>query len=303
MIFERLLENENTAIYFNEWTTYRQAVTSYIMESIVTDTHMSACKKTDKATLAIWGAGQCSDIDISLLSNYFNLVLIDCEQEKINEARSKYIKSTSCICMDIPFWHINHDTYELFEAMLIDALPVDAIVQFIDECTSNQPILKYDTLPKFDYSIAVGLSSQLCSRFIALLSNYKDNYNDNELHFLYHYFSSLNTAAVKAMLEALKKMTRALMIIGYEIKAYNNDFTAAQQDLSLFSKFLHGDGRSFNDPLMKSSVSGNDVLQKELHSFVCATNKYVLSSQNFFIWNFNKYKQYLMHLVSISSLN
>ncbi|MCM1084457.1 MAG: hypothetical protein NC428_13405 [Clostridium sp.] len=303
MIFERLLENENTAIYFNEWTTYRQSVTSYIIESIAADPHMSACKKTDKPTLAIWGAGQCSDIDISLLSNYFNLVLIDCEQEKINVARSKYIKNHSCTCMDIPFWHIDHDAYELFEAMLIDALPVEAITQFVDECISNQPIINYDTLPKFDYSIAVGLSSQLCSRFIALLSNYKDNYNNNALHFLYQYFSSLNTAAVKAMLEALKKMTRKLMIIGYEIKAYHNDFTAAQQDLSFFSKFLHGDGRSFNDPLIKSSVSGNDILQKELHSLICAKNKYVLSAQNFLIWNFNKYKQYLMHLVSISSLN
>ncbi len=303
MIFKSLIENENTNIYFNEWSKYRQSVTSYIMESIMSDPRISACKKSDKPSLAIWGAGQCSDIDISLLSNYFNLVLIDCEQEKINEARSKYINNNSCICTDIPFWNIEHEAYELFEAMLIDALPVENITRYIDEYMINQHIIKYDELPKFDYSIAVGLSSQLCSRFIALLSNYKDNYNNNELNFLYNYFSSLNEAAVKSMLEALKKMTLRLIIIGYEIKAYNNDFNAEQQDLKYFSEFVHNSSFHFNNPRMKSSVSGNDILQNELYSSICAKNKYVLSEQNFFVWNFNKYKHYLMHLVSLSLLN
>lgn len=303
MIFESLIENENTNIYFNEWSTYRQAVTSYIMESIRSNPCMSACKKADKPSLAIWGAGQCNDIDISLLSNYFNLVLIDCEQEKINAARSKYINNNSCICTDIPFWNINHEAYELFEAMLIDALPVENITQYIDEYMNNQHIIKYDELPKFDYSVAVGLSSQLCSRFIALLSNYKNNYNNNELNFLYNYFSSLNKAAVKSMLEALKKMTLRLIIIGYELKAYTNDFKSEQQDLKYFSELVHNSSLHFNNPLMKSSVSGNDILQNELYSLVCATNKYVLSEQNIFVWNFNKYKHYLMHLVSLSLLN
>lgn len=303
MIFESLIEKENTNIYFNEWAKYRQAVTSYIMESIMSNPCMSVCKKADKPSLAIWGAGQCNDIDISLLSNYFNLILIDCEQEKINEARSKYINNNSCICTDIPFWNIDHEAYELFEAMLIDALPVENITRYIDEYMSNQRIIKYDELPKFDYSIAVGLSSQLCSRFIALLSNYRDNYNNNELSFLYNYFSSLNKAAVKSMLEALKKMTLRLIIIGYEIKAYNNDFKAEQQDLKYFSDLHHSGRLHFNNPQMKSFVSGNDILQNELYSLVCAANKYVLSKQNFFVWNFNKYKHYLMHLVSLSLLN
>lgn len=303
MIFKSLIENENTNIYFNEWSKYRQSVTSYIMESIMSDSYMSTYKKIDKPSLAIWGAGQGSDIDISLLSNYFNLVLIDCEQEKINEARSKYINNNSCICTDIPFWNIEHEAYELFEAMLIDALPVENITRYIDEYMNNQNIIKYDELPKFDYSIAVGLSSQLCSRFIALLSNYKDNYNDSEINFLYNYFSSLNKVAVKSMLEALKKMTLRLIIIGYEIKAYNSDFNAEQQDLKYFSEFVHNSSLHFNNPRMKSSVSGNDIFQNELYSLVHTANKYILSEQNFFVWNFNKYKHYLMHLVSLSLLN
>lgn len=249
------------------------------------------------------GAGQCNDIDISLLSNYFNLVLIDCEQEKINEARSKYIKNNSCICTDIPFWNIDHEAYELFEAMLVDALPVENITRYIDEYINNQRKIKYNELPKFDYSIAIGLSSQLCSRFIALLSNYKKNYNSNELNFLYNYFSSLNKTAVKSMLEALKKMTFKLIIIGYEIKAYNNDFKEEQQDLKYFSGFRHDSRLHFDNTLIKSSVSGNDILQNDLYSLVCDTNKYILSNQNFFIWNFNKYKHYLMHFVNVSLLN
>lgn len=303
MIFENLIENENTNIYFNEWSKYRQAVTSYIIESSKTSPCMSTCKKSDKPSLAIWGAGQCNDIDISLLSNYFNLVLIDCEQEKINEARSKYIMNNSCICTDIPFWNIDHEAYELFEAMLVDALPVENITRYIDEYINNQCKIKYDELPKFDCSIAVGLSSQLCSRFIALLSHYKKNYNNNELNFLYNYFSSLNKTAVKSMLEALKKMTLKLIIIGYEIKAYNNDFKEEQQDLKFLSGFRDSSHLHFDNPLMKSSISGNDILQNDLYSLVCDTNKYILSDQNFFIWNFNKYKHYLMHFVSVSLLN
>lgn len=303
MIFESLIENENTNIYFNEWSKYRQAVTSYITESSKTSPCMSTCKKSDKPSLAIWGAGQCNDIDISLLSNYFNLVLIDCEQEKINEARSKYIMNNSCICADIPFWNIDHEAYELFEAMLVDALPVENITRYIDEYINNQCKIKYDELPKFDCSIAVGLSSQLCSRFIALLSHYKKNYNNNELNFLYNYFSSLNKTAVKSMLEALKKMTLKLIIIGYEINAYNNDFKEEQQDLKFLSGFRDSSHLHFDNPLMKSSISGNDILQNDLYSLICDTNKYILSDQNFFIWNFNKYKHYLMHFVSVSLLN
>lgn len=303
MIFERLLENENTNIYFNEWSKYRQTVTSYIVESIMTNPCSSTCKKSGKPSLAIWGAGQCNDIDISLLSNSFNLILIDCEQEKINEARLKNINNTSCICTNIPFWNIDHDAYKLFEAMLADALPVESIIHYIDEYINNQQIIKYDGLPKFDYSIAVGLSSQLCSRFVALLSYYKDNYNNNDLNFFYNYFSSLNKSAVTSMLESLKKMTSKLIIIGYEIKAYNNDFNAEQHDLNYFSEFCHDREFHFDNSLMRSSVSGNDILQNELYSLVCDTNNYILSKQNFIIWNFNKYKHYLMHLVSLSLLN
>lgn len=303
MIFESLLQNENTNIYFNEWSKYRQAVTSYIVETIITNPCTSACKKSSKPSLAIWGAGQCNDIDISLLSNSFNLILIDCEQEKINEARSKNKNNTSCICTNIPFWNIDHDAYKLFEAMLADALPVESIIRYIDEYINNQQIIKYDVLPKFDYSIAVGLSSQLCSRFVALLSYYKDNYNNKDLNFFYNYFSSLNKAAVKSMLEALNKMTSKLIIIGYEIKAYNYDFNAEQQDLKYFSKFCHGSRLDFDNSLMRSSVSGNDILQNELYSLIYNAKKYALSKQNFIIWNFNKYKHYLMHLVSLSLLN
>lgn len=98
-------------------------------------------------------------------------------------------------------------------------------------------------------------------------------------------------------------MTFKLIIIGYEIKAYNNDFKEEQQDLKYFSGFRHDSRLHFDNTLIKSSVSGNDILQNDLYSLVCDTNKYILSNQNFFIWNFNKYKHYLMHFVNVSLLN
>ncbi|MCM1399540.1 MAG: hypothetical protein NC225_08690 [Clostridium sp.] len=340
MFFNDIIKSENSSTYYDNWADYRTGLTTLISDSIEDYYRLSHLRNekairsskdffpTDKKTsLAIWGAGSCSDIDIYTLARHFKLVLIDCELDTILAARSKAFEYQSdIICVNIPFWDIPHDTYELYEAMLNDKTPMEQIVLYLDEHIKKMTMPDYDTLPHFDFSVAVGLSSQLCSRFVALFSYYKHLYSDADCNALYHYFSRQNILAANRLLHALKVMTTRLLIIGYELttytpetffleseaKAYVDDFfhTTEPSPFPTNTAFVEREAIettaipasfeniSFTNSLPISDIDGNAVLQNKIKLWL-DENTARLLTQNSLIWDFNDKKHYLMHFISL----
>ena len=138
--------------------------------------------------------------------------------------------------------------YRLYEAMLEDCEDTEHILEFLTGiATANSG--KYigrtesgdivnDTdryLDIFDYSVAVGLHSQLNSRFAALLYHYRDNYHDEDLRLISSAISGLNEAAVERLNDYMYHMTKDVLIYGYEVAACE-DQTCAEKLANAFDR-------------------------------------------------------------------
>lgn len=331
-MLDKLIESENTDNLYEAWSEYRKALTSDIEDSILH--HLTKHKlivekkkrlsdeysikqavedfiaeKGRKPMLAIWGAGGCNDVDISRLSEYFSLVLIDRDIEATERAREKYNVS-ACACIDIKFFDITYDEYRLVEAMLQDGCTDKQIEEYIMGVVNN--MLPPDTkkLPDFDYSVAVGISSQLVARLNALFCAYNAGDRFEKL------LKKLSDKAVEKMFNIIDATTDSLIIYGYELCSY--DESVDQNTIKIISEALseefmvekidewikiEGDKIRFPDRMgLRSDVVGNQRLIDRIMEKNVLQGKYTLIDRKTEVWPFTFYRKYLMHIMALERL-
>ena len=249
--FDEMIATERIPDSYVGWEQYRREVTEYIENNcrVKKESGQDADAANSKPVLALWGIGPAGDIDIGRLADNYRLVLIDRDREAVLSAVREYgLKEQDYIIADIPFWHVDDDQYRLYEAMLEDCEDTEHILEFLTGiATANSG--KYigrtesgdivnDTdryLDIFDYSVAVGLHSQLNSRFAALLYHYRDNYHDEDLRLISSAISGLNEAAVERLNDYMYHMTKDVLIYGYEVAACE-DQTCAEKLANAFDR-------------------------------------------------------------------
>ena len=136
MIYEKMIETENSDPMRTAWTDYRQTLTSYVLEGIESyyrRAHLARQGKLRdqaftleadvpleaKPVVAIWGAGRCNDLDLEMLAPYVRFVLIDRTMEDIQAARARYgLSEAQCVCVDLRFWEIYEEEERFFETLL-----------------------------------------------------------------------------------------------------------------------------------------------------------------------------------------
>lgn len=248
MLFEELLNSENTNDRYDLWKNYREDLTEKIINNFndilikkkvkeekirrVKDKqllHQIKDQKGYKPTLAIWGAGGCNDIDIVALSHYFTLILIDDNEKQIKGARSRAkLSESECVCTNLKFWDVWEEEYYLFDALVKDRAPVEDIVIYFDDLVNRMIEIDYSTIPTFDFSVCVGLASQLNSRFMAILYRHKgepDFYSNNDILTIVDAFDRLNDIAVERMCNCINKLTKYGAMFGYELDSLFIDET------------------------------------------------------------------------------
>lgn len=234
--FDEMIAREHIPDSCEHWATYRQMVTDYIERNCPDKRNGDG----RKPVLALWGIGQAGDIDIGRLAAGYKLVLIDRDEQAVREAAQVYgLTESEYVIADIPFWRVDDDQYRLFDALLEDGADLDHILEFL-EGIARQNSGKYigktllETfdfdadryLDIFDYSVAVGLHSQLNSRFAALLYHYRENYHDEDLRLISSAISGLNESAVEKLNDYMYHTTLERQIYGYEVYAVT-DYTEA----------------------------------------------------------------------------
>lgn len=315
MNYEDMLKTENTDYCFDVWSGYREELTDYIISSVedfyrkkkltnigkrqfqtAYDMEQISEELAAKPTLAIWGAGGCNDIDLLRLANYFRLVLIDHNMERIQAAKDRYgLKPEDCLLTDLKFWDISKEDYLMFEALMKDKAPIDEVEEYIVELIHKVESIDYSLLPNFDFSVAVGLFSQLNSRFAALahLHQYSEN--------LSNIFIKLNKCAMEATMRAIKQMTDKALVVGYEEKVlYDIDVEEARELIDIINEEREETlfNRAMEALRMVSEVSGNDELCRgvlkeiEIGKFECVSHKSIL-------WPFTSDKFYIMNVLSL----
>lgn len=225
--FDEMIATEHIPDSYEGWKDYRHEVTEYIERNCPWGAEQR------RPVLALWGVGQSGDIDLRRLAEHYKLVLIDRDRESVEQAVNMYgLKENDYIISDIPFWHVDDDKYRMYEALLEDCVDCEHILEFLSgiaEDNSGKYIGKMndgkvagDTeryLHIFDYSVAVGLHSQLNSRLAALLYHYRDNYHEEDLRLISSAISGLNEAAVERLNDYMYHMTADIIIYGYEVAA------------------------------------------------------------------------------------
>ena len=228
MEFEKMLDGENTDSLYSFWGEYRKRLTEFIVDVIENYYIREKLRKTgkkrlyqdynmeqiveelgDKPVLGIWGAGGFNDIDIKLLSKYFRLVLIDDNLYRSEEAKERF-QVSDCVCVDLKFWDITEEEYLMLEAMYKDSASEEEVSAYIRDIVKNMGAIDYSSLPKFDFSVAVGLVSQLNSRIVALaqVCDYRKNITP--------VMDEINEIAVERLFDVMNVMTKNMVLQGYE---------------------------------------------------------------------------------------
>lgn len=213
---DRLIASEVLPNAYKEWRGYRQKLTDFIEENCVAE---GECKPV----LAIWGAGRSNDIDLARLAERFKLVLIDRDAEGLAQACKTYgLEETDVICVDLPFWNVELETYEMFEALLAEGEEAEIVIEHLKQVAFDN---SHRGLPeigrRFDYSVCIGLHSQLNARFAGLLYMYRENYDEEELQMIENAIRALNEAAVTRTNDVIYMLTEKLMVFGLEWAVVN----------------------------------------------------------------------------------
>ena len=213
---DRLIASEVLPNAYKEWRGYRQKLTDFIEENCVAE---GGCKPV----LAIWGAGRSNDIDLARLAERFKLVLIDRDAEGLAQACKTYgLEETDAICVDVPFWNVELETYEMFEALLAEGEEAEIVIEHLKQVAfDNSHRVLPDIGRRFDYSVCVGLHSQLNARFAGLLYMYRENYDEEELQMIENAIRALNEAAVTRANDVIYMLTEKLMVFGLEWAVVN----------------------------------------------------------------------------------
>ena len=213
---DRLIASEVLPNAYKEWRGYRQKLTDFIEENCVAE---GGCKPV----LAIWGAGRSNDIDLARLAERFKLVLIDRDAEGLVQACKTYgLEETDVICVDLPFWNVELETYEMFEALLAEGEEAEIVIEHLKQVAfDNSHRVLPDIGRRFDYSVCVGLHSQLNARFAGLLYMYRENYDEEELQMIENAIRALNEAAVTRTNDVIYMLTEKFMVFGLEWAVVN----------------------------------------------------------------------------------
>ena len=213
---DRLIASEVLPNAYKEWRGYRQKLTDFIEENCVAE---GGCKPV----LAIWGAGRSNDIDLARLAERFKLVLIDRDAEGLVQACKTYgLEETDVFCVDLPFWNVELETYEMFEALLAEGEEAEIVIEHLKQVAfDNSHRVLPDIGRRFDYSVCVGLHSQLNARFAGLLYMYRENYDEEELQMIENAIRALNEAAVTRTNDVIYMLTEKLMVFGLEWAVVN----------------------------------------------------------------------------------
>lgn len=213
---DRLIASEVLPNAYKEWRGYRQKLTDFIEENCVAEGGR-------KPVLAIWGAGRSNDIDLARLTERFKLVLIDRDAEGLARACKAYgLGETDAICVDLPFWNVELETYEMFEALLAEGEEAEIVIEHLQQVAfDNSHRVLPDIGRRFDYSVCIGLHSQLNARFAGLLYMYRENYDEEELQMIENAIRALNEAAVTRTNDVIYMLTEKLMVFGLEWAVVN----------------------------------------------------------------------------------
>jgi hypothetical protein len=293
--------------YWKCWETHRNMLMKLVNENVIgihnNDDH-----------IAIFGAGECDDIDLRFLTNRFKEVyLIDrdiqaMEAGMINQQLTDLESNRITIVGGFDFAGISKQFYVELEEMLRKDQPLKTIISFIrNKANTLEMPNDLDSLKnKFSVVLSAAVHSQLCNGNYEIFSRYYERYNKEEMKEIEEALKYLYTQAVKTynnlllcVAKADASLLLALDIIEISAEAGTLEYLSlidkaiADEDTKIIANMAVQNG-------VLGSVEGQADIIKRINFNMF--EKYLNEKKvirNFWIWNFDSQLAYMMDAYTV----
>lgn len=325
MRYKEMIATEDTTQMYDAWASYRGQLTNYVLDGVEDFYRRQYLLRTGKLraegfsletelvhigkkpVVAIWGAGNCSDLELYPISRIAKLVLIDREVARTKQARERNgLTEAECACIDLGFWEVYEEEERFFAELLEQGADDLHLSQYLDNLAlsimeQKQTVQEMDKL--FDFSVVSGLASQLNARFYGLLHIYGRN-----LQKLPHVTASLlrmNENASASLYDMVVQTTKNAVFCGNELMVAE----AAQADV------LSAHADDWSEFCEEALLEGNACYAKERcevsgsREFLQTVEARNASGENRImhrggiVWPFSQDRYYFMDVLMLEIVN
>ena len=282
-IYERLRASERLPGAYEDWSTYREALTDYLCRIIPSGSH-----------ILILGAGGCNDFDLNrLLKQGYDITLLDRDCSFMEEGlRRQKIKEGEISLLERDVWPIRK---ELCETLLLEMQQRKSIENLCDTIRQGTKASMQHTLDVktvYDYVIAVGFHSQINSLFPALFHAAVQEgiatYSLSDRQKLHRFLVEENDRMVDWLQQQIYPVGQHF-VFGMEYSAFAKNDPRCEQLIALFEQGRAKEALSY--PV--SRVEGAKQLEQWIGT-AYYEKRITIHSIRYLIWPFLPEKQYLM---------
>lgn len=282
-IYERLRASERLPGAYEDWSTYREALTDYLCRIIPSDSR-----------ILILGAGGCNDLNLNgLLKQGYDITLLDRDCSLMEEGlRRQKIKEGRISFLERDVWPIRKELCETLLLKMQQRMSIENLCDMIRQGTkaSMQETLEIKSV--YDYVIAVGFHSQINSLLPALFQTAIQegvvNYSLSDRQKLHRFLVEENDRMIDWLQQQIFSIGQHF-VFGLEYSVFAKNDPHCEQLIALFEQGRAKEALSY--PV--SRVDGAKQLEQWI-GMAYYEKKITIASIRYLIWPFLPEKQYLM---------
>jgi hypothetical protein len=293
--------------YWKCWESHRN-----ILMKLVNDNVIGIHNNGDR--IAIFGAGECDDIDLRFLTNRFKEVyLIDrdiqaMEAGIINQQLTDLESNRITIIGGFDFAGISKKFYVELEAMLSKKQPLKIIISFIrNEANILEMPNDLDSMKnKFSAVLSAAVHSQLCNGNYEIFNKYYERYTKEEMKEIEEELKYLYAQAVKMYNNLLLHVAKAdaSLILALDMIEISKEAGTLEYLPIIANAIANGDTTAITNLTLQHGVLGSVEGQADIINRIDFKNfdGYLDEKEivrNFWVWNFDSQLTYMMDACTV----
>lgn len=293
--------------YWKPWESHRASLMKLVKDEVI------GLHNNDD-NIAIFGAGECDDIDLKFLTNRFNEVyLIDMdiqamENGKINQQLTDLENSKITLSGGFDFSGVSKQFYVELEELLRKNKPLETIISFVRNEANmlKMPNDLDDLKSKFSAVLSAAVHSQICSENYTVFGKYYERYNKQEMKEIEDELKHLYTQAVKIYNNLLLHVAKAdaSILLGFDMIEISENAGTLEYLPVIMKGIADSDVTAIADLIEQHGVLGSVEGQNDINARIDFMNlKEYLNEKkiirNYWIWNFDSQRAYMMYACTI----
>lgn len=288
--------------YWKQWEAHRNMLMKLINDNVI-GIH------ENRDSIAVFGAGECDDIDLSFLTSHFNEVyLIDIdiqamENGKKNQKLTDLEDHKVAIIGGFDFAGISKQFYMKLEELLSKNQPLDTIARFIrEEAEQLKMPDDLDALKnKFSAVLSAGVHSQICNGSYGIFGKYYKGYNEREIKLIEEELKYLYTQAVKVYNDLLLYVAKAdaSLLLAFDMIEISEESGMLEYVPVIEEAIAKVDNAANTSLIEQHGVLGSREGRIDINSRINLENfsEYLDEGQiiqNYWVWPFDNQRAYMI---------